>query len=196
MRESIQNALATGFKETLEGRRVGQGVGRRHRLGQQVDDELATAGILIAEVAATDPVVHFPTPGQVSPHVTTIQRVALPGWLIETLVPRRRLEFRTVEQDVFQFHAERSHVSGAVHGLLQHLLQDHASAAEYVAPARAERWIQAKRVLGGLQGELFIIFIHCDTPCLTLGPLVARGLDRFVEVTRITDRLTGDARLP
>ncbi|MNR13430.1 hypothetical protein D3C85_1298370 [compost metagenome] len=72
LRETIQNALAAGFKEALERCRVGQGVGRRHRLGQQANDELTTMSILLAKVAGADPVVHLLTPGQVSLHVATV----------------------------------------------------------------------------------------------------------------------------
>ncbi|MCY1424505.1 hypothetical protein D9M71_402520 [compost metagenome] len=71
LQEAIKNALAAGFKEALERYRVGQGVGRRHRLGQQANDELATMSVLFAKVAGADPVFHLLAPGQVSLHVAT-----------------------------------------------------------------------------------------------------------------------------
>ncbi|MCY1402821.1 hypothetical protein D9M71_179800 [compost metagenome] len=182
MREPVQDTLAAGFIDALERCRVGQRVGGRHRLGQQADDELATVGIVFAKVAGGYPLIHFPAPGQVSPHVTTIQRITLPGRLVEALVPGRRLDLRAVEQDILQLDAESGHMLGAVHGLLQHLPQDHAHAAQQVAPARGKCRIQAQRVHGGLLGEFFIVLVHGDTPRLTQCPWVARGLNRFVQV--------------
>ncbi|MNF84377.1 hypothetical protein D3C84_667360 [compost metagenome] len=163
LRETIQNALAAGFKEALERCRVGQGVGRRHRLGQQANDELTTLSVLFAEVAGADPVVHFLAPGQISLHVAPVKRVALPGLLVETFVSRRRCELRAVEQDIFQLNAECRHMLGCMHRLLQHLSQNHAGGAEQIAPARTERRVQVQRVHRSLLGEVFIFLVHFDT---------------------------------
>ncbi|MNI66968.1 hypothetical protein D3C73_1225660 [compost metagenome] len=120
--------------------------------------------VLFAEAAGTDPVVHLLAPGQIRLHVATVERVALPGLLVETLVSRRGLERRAVEQDIFQLKAECSHMPSAMHGLLQHLSQDHAGSAEQVAPARTDHRVQAQRMHRGLLGEIFILLVHCATP--------------------------------
>lgn len=77
--EAVQQALAAGLEEALDRRRVAQAVGRRHRLGQQVDDELATTDVLRRQVAVADPAVQLLAPGQVGLHVALVQRILAPG---------------------------------------------------------------------------------------------------------------------
>ena len=79
MAEAVQQALAAGLEEALDRRRVAQAVGRRHRLGQQVDDELATTDVLRRQVAVADPAVQLLAPGQVGLHVALVQRILAPG---------------------------------------------------------------------------------------------------------------------
>ena len=72
MGQTVENALATGFEEALDRRRIERSVGRRHRFGQQRYHELGAGHVLSRQIGGGDPLIQFRTPGQVALHVTAI----------------------------------------------------------------------------------------------------------------------------
>ncbi|MNO75742.1 hypothetical protein D3C76_667990 [compost metagenome] len=178
LREAVQHALAAGIQQALERRRIGQGVGRRQGVGEQADEELAAAGVLLGQVAAGDPLVQRTGPGQVALHVAAVQRVAAPGRVAEALVACLRLQFRAAQQHVLQLAAQCRGIPGAVQRLHQGLAQDLPGAAEQVAAVRSDHRVQGQRVLGSLPGEFLVFLAHRDIHNVVRIPGGAGGTGR------------------
>lgn len=86
--------------------------------------------VLRGEIAATDPVMQFLAPGEVSLQVTAIQRVLAPGRISEAAVIRCWLQGRFAEDHVAEFDAQVCDVLDAVDRLFESLTQNHPGSAQ------------------------------------------------------------------
>jgi len=123
--QAIEQALAAGFEEALDCRRVGRAVGGGHGFGHQVDHEVAATDVLFRQVAVADPVVQFLAPRQVGLQVAFVQRVLAPGRVVKATVIVFGLQLRFAEHHVLQFNAKMGDVLDAVQRLLDGLGQHH-----------------------------------------------------------------------
>ncbi|MCY1294755.1 hypothetical protein D9M70_440670 [compost metagenome] len=157
--EAVEQALAAGFEEALDRRRVGHAVGRREGLGHQVDDEVAAADVLGRQVAVLDPLVQLLAPGQVGLHVAAVQRVLAPGRVGEAAVAVLRAQLGLAEQDVLQLQAEMGDVPGAVEGLLDGLAENQAGSRENVLAAQAHHRVEVEGAFRGLALQVFGVLV-------------------------------------
>ncbi|MNM85645.1 hypothetical protein D3C81_977700 [compost metagenome] len=157
--QAIEQALAAGFEEAFDRSRVGQGIGRRHGLGHQVDDELAAADVLGRQVAVADPVLQLLAPGQVGLQVAAVQRVVAPGRVIEATVVAVRGQAGFAQQHVLQLQAKVSHMLGAVQRLAHGLAQHGACRAQQVLATNADDRVQPQGVFRGLPLQLIVVLV-------------------------------------
>ncbi|MCY1433816.1 hypothetical protein D9M71_498550 [compost metagenome] len=173
MGEAVEQALAAGLEEALDRGRVAQGIGRRHGLGQQADDELAAADVFRRQVAAGDPVLQFAAPGQVGLHVAAVQGVLAPGRVGEAAVVVGWPQLRGAEQDVLQLQAETGDVPGAVQRLLHRLQQYHAGRSQQVLAANADHGVEVQCVFRGLLGQSVVALLGHGRCSKVLRPILA-----------------------
>ncbi|MNZ89416.1 hypothetical protein D3C78_1083400 [compost metagenome] len=157
--QAVEQALAAGFEETFDRRRVGQGIGRCHGFGHQVDDELPTADVLGRQVAVADPVLQLLAPGQIGLQVAAVQRVLAPGRVLEATVVALGGQAGLAQQHVFQLQAEMCHVFGAVQRLAHGLAQHGTRRAQQVLAADADDRVQAQGVVRGLPLQLIVVLV-------------------------------------
>ncbi|MCY1304478.1 hypothetical protein D9M70_542360 [compost metagenome] len=180
MGQAIEQALAAGLEEALDRRRVAQRVGRRHRLGQQADDELAAADVFRRQVAVGHPVLQFPAPGQVGLHVAAVQRVVAPGRVGETAVFVARAQFRGAEQHVLQFDAEAGRMLGAVERLPDRLQQHHTGRSKQILAAHTDHRIEVQGAFRGLLGQSVVVLLGHRRCSMVLRPIPADCISMHV----------------
>ncbi|MCY1420417.1 hypothetical protein D9M71_360370 [compost metagenome] len=138
MAHALEQALAAGVEQLLHRQRVGQAVGRRHRVGELRQQEARACAVVLVQVALVDPGEQLLLPGQVALQGAPVQRVEPPRRVLETRVLRIGLQLRVAQHHLAHLLAQRRQVPRAVQRLAHALQGEQAHGGQQVLAAQAD----------------------------------------------------------
>ena len=92
--QTLDDAAAAGLDDALDGRRIGQRITGRQRVGDELPHEVGPLFRARIEARLVDEIVERFRPGEVAAQEHPVERVAGPGGIGEALVVARRLDRR------------------------------------------------------------------------------------------------------
>ena len=160
----------------LERRRIARKVvGGRGGAGRDAGKELRRRGVPEVQVLEiVQQVVHGAAAGQIALHGLVERAAVLPGWIVETPVALRGLNFRASEPDADEFCGQHGRLAASGRGLPQHEGRARQHLAHQRPPSRIRTGDRVQGLVchAGLpyriNSLLYLTALHLGTPARTM----------------------------